>query len=187
MPCRGLPALDVPVPQMVENVTDTLLRILDFPIAEQVIEVPKISCSPCPSRSRVPEPQLAEQLVEVPTVLSPMRIALLIAEQIVDAPVPRGRDQGFPPRTEFNNVALFWQNAFLSGLWSRSSISQSRLSIRLLTLLLVRALDRGLPHLLVLQILGFFALFPAGKKCACRRESECGSASALELMDAGGL
>ena len=60
--------LDVPVPQMVENVRDTLLRILDFPIAEQVIEVPKISCSPCPSRSRVPEPQSAEQLVEVPTV-----------------------------------------------------------------------------------------------------------------------
>ena len=47
----GLPALDVPVPQLVENVTDTLLRILDVPIADQVIEVPKISCSPCPSRS----------------------------------------------------------------------------------------------------------------------------------------
>ena len=44
--------LDLPVPQMVENVTDTLLRILDFPIAEQVVEVLKISCSPCPSRSR---------------------------------------------------------------------------------------------------------------------------------------
>ena len=37
--------LDLPVPQMVENVTDTLLRILDFPIAEQVIDVPKIFCS----------------------------------------------------------------------------------------------------------------------------------------------
>ena len=36
-------------------------------------------------------------------------------------------------------------------------------------------------------LLVFFALFPAGKKCACRRESECESASALELMDAGGL
>ena len=45
---------------MVENVTDTL-RILDFPIAEQVIEVPKISCSPCPSRFLVPVPQSAEQ------------------------------------------------------------------------------------------------------------------------------
>ena len=89
--------LNLPVPQMVENVADTLLRILDFPIAEQVIEVPKISCSPCPSRSLIPEPQSAEQLVEVPTVLSPLRIA----EQIVGIPVPRvcgqRRVQGFLP------------------------------------------------------------------------------------------
>ena len=83
--------LDLFVPQMVENVTDTLLRILDFPIAEQVIDVPKIFCSPCPSRSRVPEPQLADQLVEVPTVLTPTRIALQIAERIVDTPVSRGQ------------------------------------------------------------------------------------------------
>ena len=89
--------LDLPVPQMVENDTDTLLRILDFPIAEQVIEVPKISCSPCPSRSRVPEPQLAEHLVEVPTVLTPTRIAVQIAEQIVGIPVPHGRVQGLLP------------------------------------------------------------------------------------------
>ena len=88
--------LDAPVSQMGGDVTDTL-RILDFPIAEQVIDVPKISCSPCPSRSLVPEPQSAEQLVEVPTVLSPTRIALRIAEQIVDTPVPRGRGQGFLP------------------------------------------------------------------------------------------
>ena len=40
-----------------------------------------------PLRSRVPEPQSAEQLVEVPTVLTPTRIALQIAEQIVDTPV----------------------------------------------------------------------------------------------------
>ena len=84
--------LDAPVPQPVENVTDTL-RTLDLPIAEQVIVVPKISCSPCPSRSLVPEPQSADQLVEVPTVLSPLRIA----EQIVGIPVPRGRVQGFLP------------------------------------------------------------------------------------------
>ena len=47
--CPFVQILDLPVPQLVENVTDTL-RILDLPIAEQVIEVPKISCSPCPSR-----------------------------------------------------------------------------------------------------------------------------------------
>ena len=99
--CPYVQILDLPVPQMVENVSDTL-RFLNFPIAEQIIEVPKFSCSPCPSRSLVPEPQTAEQLVEVPTVLSPTRIALQIVEQIVDTPVPQGRGgkrrvQGFLP------------------------------------------------------------------------------------------
>ena len=100
--CPLVQILDLPVPQMVENISETLLRILDFPISEQVIEVPKISCSPCPSRSRVPEPQSAEQLVKVPTVLSPTRIAVQIAEQIVGIPIPQGRggkrrSQGFLP------------------------------------------------------------------------------------------
>ena len=89
--------LDAPVPQTVDNATDAL-RILDLPMAEQVIEMPKISCSPRPSRSFIPEPQSAEQLVDVPTVLSPLRIA----EQIVGSPFPRGRGkrrvQGFLPR-----------------------------------------------------------------------------------------
>ena len=82
---------------MVQILDAPVLRILDFPIAEQVIDVPKISCSPCPLRSLVPVPQSAEQWVEVPTVLSPTRIALWIAEQIVGIPAPRGRVQGFLP------------------------------------------------------------------------------------------
>ena len=90
--CPFVQFLDAPVPQPVENVTDTL-RVLDLPTAEQVIVVPKISCSPCPSRSLVPDPQSVDQLLEVPTVLS----ALRIAEQIVGIPVPRGRVQGFLP------------------------------------------------------------------------------------------
>ena len=95
--CPFVQILDLPVPQTVDNVADAL-RILDRPMAEQVVEVPKISCSPwCPSRSLIPEPQEAEQLVEVPTVLSPTCIALQIAEQIVDTPVPRGRGQGSLP------------------------------------------------------------------------------------------
>ena len=95
--CPFVQILDLPEPQRVENVTDTL-RILDLPMAEQVVEVPKISLSPRPSRSCIPEPQVAEQLVEVPTVLSLLRIA----EQIVGTPVPLGRGQrrvqGFPKR-----------------------------------------------------------------------------------------
>ena len=88
--------LDLPVPQTVASVTD-ILRLLDRPIAEQVIAVPTVSCSSCPSRSRLPEPQSADQLVEVPTVLTPTRIALQIAERIVDTPVPRGRVHGSLP------------------------------------------------------------------------------------------
>ena len=88
--------LDSPVPQMVDYVMYAF-RLLDRPIAEQVIEVPKFSCSPCPSRSPIPEPQSAEQLVEVPTVLTPTRIALRVAGQVVDTQIPRGRGQGSLP------------------------------------------------------------------------------------------
>ena len=88
--------LDLLVPRTVDSVTD-VLRLLDRPLVEQAISMPKISCSPCPSRSRVSEPQSAEQLVEVPTVLTPTRIAVQIAEQIVDTSVPRGRARGSLP------------------------------------------------------------------------------------------
>ena len=88
--------LDLPVLQLVDYVAEAL-RLLDRPIAEQVIAVPTVSCASCPSRSRVPEPQSADQLVEVPTVLSPTRIALQIAEQIVDTSVPRGHARGSLP------------------------------------------------------------------------------------------
>ena len=143
--------LDAPVPQMVDYVAEAL-RLLDRPIAEQVIEVPMISCSPCPSRSRVPEPQSAEQLVEVPTVLSPTRIAVQIEEQIVGIPVPLGRGQrrvqGFPPRPSStapysredaflsglwsSPFSLLVRNALLSGLWSRSWTFQCMVVVRLL-------------------------------------------------------
>ena len=83
--------LDAPVPQMVDHVAEAL-RLLDRPIAEQVSAVPTVSCSSCPSRSCVPEPQSADQLVEVPTVLTPTRIALQIAEQIVDTLVEEDED-----------------------------------------------------------------------------------------------
>ena len=86
--------LDAPVPQMVDYVAEAL-RLLDRPIVEQVIAVPTVSCSSCPSRSRVPEPQSADQLVEVPTVLTPARIAVQSAEQIVGTSAPRGRVRGF--------------------------------------------------------------------------------------------
>ena len=88
--------LDAPVPQMVEQLVD-FFKDLDVEVPAQVIEVPKISHDIIPQRSVDLVPQMAEQLVEVPTVLTPTRIALRIAEQIVSTPVPRGRVQCFLP------------------------------------------------------------------------------------------
>ena len=68
---------------------------------EQAITVPKISLDRIPQRSVDLAPQMVEQLVEVPTVLT-LSSLQQTAEQIVDIPVPRGRDrrllQGSLPR-----------------------------------------------------------------------------------------
>ena len=60
-----VPSLDVPVLQMVDQPVD-ILQILDVPLPEQAIDVPKISLDSAPQRTMLPEPQLADQLVEVP-------------------------------------------------------------------------------------------------------------------------
>ena len=57
-----LPTLGVPVPQMVGHPVAVLARF-DLPIPEQVIEVPKISCSPRFSRTVLRSLRMAEQLV----------------------------------------------------------------------------------------------------------------------------
>ena len=87
--------LDVPVPQMGNQLVDVLQKI-DTLTPEQVIEVPKILPERVPQRlvERRP-PQKAEQLMQVPAVVS-------FVEQNVDIPVRRGRGaqggrQGFPP------------------------------------------------------------------------------------------
>ena len=92
--------LDLPVPQMVDQPVDILkiIAMLLPAVDEQVIDVPKIIQDSTPQRLKPPEPQqLVEQLVDVPTVLTPSRIALQIAEQIVDTPVSRGRVHGSLP------------------------------------------------------------------------------------------
>ena len=108
--------LDSPEPQMVAQLLE-VFRLLDTQLPdEQAIFVPKISCSQCPSRSRVPEPQSAEQLVEVPTVLTPTRIALQIAEQLVDTPVEEDEDDDdelleyFCESCEFLELRAVWQS-----------------------------------------------------------------------------
>ena len=114
----GLPALDTPVPQMVDRPL-VLLAAFDVLVPEQVIEVPKMSTpTRCP-RTVLSVPQTAEQLVDSPNVVSlidvirhpveqtvgggriggisgflPGQSYSLSAEQIVDNPVPRFR-RGF--------------------------------------------------------------------------------------------
>ena len=109
----GLPALGVPVPQMVDQPL-VLLAAFDVLVPEQVIEVPKLlTPARCP-RTVLSMPQTAEQLVEAPNVVSlidvirhpveqtvgggrigglpgflPGQSYSLSAEQIVDNPVPR--------------------------------------------------------------------------------------------------
>ena len=71
----GLPALDAPVPHMVDQLED-VLQIVDLFVPAQEIEVPKISSLPRPPPRRVrPVPQTAEQLVDVP-LPEWMRLAL---------------------------------------------------------------------------------------------------------------
>ena len=71
----GLPALDAPVPQIVDKLYD-VLKIVDLIAPAQEIEVPKISSLSCPPPRRVlPVPQTAEQLVDVP-LSEWMRLAL---------------------------------------------------------------------------------------------------------------
>ena len=93
VPVPSLPALDDPVPQMVEQLADILrfFRALS-PDPEQVIEVPKILLDDVPMRTAVRDTQLAEQLVEVPTIVSYSWLQLRM-EQNVDIPVP-GRGGG---------------------------------------------------------------------------------------------
>ena len=167
--------LDAPVPQLVDNVMYAF-RLLDFPIAEQVIEVSKISCSPCPSRVPILVPQMAEQLVEVPTVLTSTRIALRIAEQIVNTPVPQGRVQGFLPEQS-----------------TTAQTTSDRISERTVEQIVDTPSGVGLGQgssssacPAEEDFIGCFALFP-WKKVRSAGQCQCGPALARQLMDPGGL
>ena len=82
-----LPALDAPVPPMVEQLVD-VLQFVDalVPVAEQVIEVPKIILENIPSRRSVREPRLAEQLVDVPSPSPAHALVPRVEDQLVEVP-----------------------------------------------------------------------------------------------------
>ena len=67
-PVRGVPVLDAPVPQVVDQAAEVVRFFVSLPVvAEQVIEVPTIVLEdPILQRALLRAPQLAEQLVEVP-------------------------------------------------------------------------------------------------------------------------
>ena len=192
-------ALDVPVLQMVEQPVVGVFARHATQVPVQVIEVPKILIDVIPAHSLVPEPQVVEQLVDVPTLLTPTRIALQIAEQIVDIPVPQFRflvevikvlslDR---VRSASRSLTFQFHVVVVSGefkVFSQNRVQQRSPSSRSLTFLLVVALDRVLPHLLLLQIrifLGFFALFLLKKSAECQA-GQCGPAPARQLIHAGG-
>ena len=92
------------------------------PDPEQVIEVPKILHLDVPMRAALRVAQLVEQLVEVPTTVSYSSLQRTL-EQLVDIPVPGGGG----PSSVFMGFSQdsvqqrrLPENAFLSGLWSRS-------------------------------------------------------------------
>ena len=87
----GFPALDVLVPQMVDQPV-VLLAAFDVHVPEQVIEVPKMSTpTRCP-RTVLSVPQTAEQLVEFPNVVSLIDVIRHPVEQTVGG----GRIGGLP-------------------------------------------------------------------------------------------
>ena len=154
-----LPTLDVPVPQM-ENQLLEVCRLFDVFIPEQAIEVPKISSSRHSRRRRVRfAEQMAEQLVEVPTIISYSSLRGFV-EQNVDIPVPHGRGRvglGLHPGQS--------STAFSGAEFLPAVTAEQNVDIR------VRRGKRDLPSAVSSSGLpgtadqGFFLpLFPGGKK-----------------------
>ena len=85
-PVPVVPLLHDAAPQMVEQLVD-FLTPLDFPVPEQVIDVPKIVCPPRAARTVLGVPQTVEQLVEAPTIVSLIDVIRQPVEQPVDIPV----------------------------------------------------------------------------------------------------
>ena len=94
--------LDIPVPQMVEQVLEVFNLLDTQMLVQQVVAVPTISLDRVPQRlveRRLP--QMVEQLMELPTISSPALLQQRTAEQLASIPVPRTRGghrlHGFHP------------------------------------------------------------------------------------------
>ena len=176
-PVPVVPMLHVFVPQMVEQLVD-ILAPLDFRVAEQVIDAPRIVCPPRAARTVLRAPQTVEQLVEVPTPVSFSSLLQRTVEQNIPVAGGGGAGGGLSGFLPGQNSAASWNRTVdtPSGggfkvfnvdrvqqrFWSRSPclqflvevfkiFSQSRVPQRLLRFLLDTLAK------------GFFALFPDEK------------------------
>ena len=157
----ALPILGVPVPLMGEQLVD-VLQFFDSlrPVAEQVIEVPKIIIERIPPRTLVREPQLAEQLVEVPTIVS---FSSLLQRTVRSSTstfqflVVEGDSQVFkvlfPDRVQ-QRLLSSRSLTFLVEIFKVLALDRVRQRL----LLFILQLDRMMTRMSLVQ--GFFALFP---------------------------
>ena len=179
-----VPLLHDVVPQMVEQLVD-FLTPLDFPVLEQVIEVPKIVCPPRAARTVLGAPQTVEQLVEAHTIVSLIEVIRQPVEQPVDIQVRAwggtgGRLQDFLPghfsSSSVEQIADIpvlhhgFFGGFLGFHQEQSTVASSEQIVDIPVL-------HGGPHLqdpglasLPQDVAGeafqgFLALFPSGKKC----------------------
>ena len=169
--------LDVPVLQMVEQLPNVIqFFAAHLPVAEPVIEVPKILSERVPQRfvERCP-PKKAEQLVEVPTIVSHSSLQGIL-EHIAD--IPLGRVVG----DVFKIYSLDRiQQRF--GEAEHVAIPVPTVVCMFSLILVVHALPE---YRVKVKVFFFFFGFSLGpKKSEVRRE--CGAAPGGQVMDAGGL
>ena len=203
-PVPVVPMLHVFVPQMVEQLVDMLFP-LDFRVAEQVIDVPKVVCPPRAARTVLRAPQTVEQLVDVPTPVSFSSLLQRTVEQNVDIPVAGGSGaggglSGFLPGK--NSAALWNRIVDIPSGGDLQGFQRAQSSTAFLEQLTVSPIPGG--GLQIFQPVqgsaasssvspgrageGFFSHFSSKqKKCDTSCALLVGTASALELMDAGAL
>ena len=150
----GLPMLDVPVPLMVEQLVE-VLQFFDalLPVAEQVIDVPKITSEDIPSRTPLREPELKNSWWKCQQSFTstsrPLTFQFLVVGVVFKV----------SPRTEFYS---FWQWRSSIKVLAKDRVQQRRPQFSALQLMR--------PTLRMRRLMGFFVC-PAPKKCEGPRRS----------------
>ena len=175
-PVPLVPLLHDGVPQMVQQLVD-ILSPLDFRVAEQVIEVPKIVCPPRAACTVLGAPQTVEQLVEAPTMVSLVEVIRQPVEQAVDIPVRAwggtgGRLQDFllghlssSSVEQIADIPVPHHGIF-GGFQGQQRVRSRSLTFQFLMVARISKIlvsHRFLKKLLGKRFMGFLALFPGGK------------------------